>query len=75
MLKTQIAAMKRFQDAQNKAGVDAIITIHASLDKELEKLRASGNRSHPFVSKDDSDRFGTILLECAQAKLAWAASE
>ena len=72
MLQTQIAAMKRFLDAQNKAGVDAIITVHASLDRGLEKLRAVGTRPHPFVSKDDADRFGTILLECAQAKLAWS---
>jgi hypothetical protein len=27
---------------------------------------------HPFVSKDAVDRFSTILIQCAEAKLAWA---
>ena len=27
---------------------------------------------HPFVSKEDIDRFSTILIECGEAKLAWA---
>lgn len=72
MLKTQIAGMQRFIDAQNKAGVDSLITVHAALDKGLDKLRAIKPGDNPFVSKDDVQRFNTILLECTQAKLAWA---
>jgi len=33
--------------------------------------RKSGD-PHPFVSKDDVDRFSTIVIECAEAKLNWA---
>lgn len=72
MLKMQIAGMQRFIDAQNKAGVDTLVTIHAQLDKGLDKLRALKPGDNPFVSKDDVQRFNTILFECAQAKLAWA---
>jgi hypothetical protein len=29
---------------------------------------------HSFVSKDDVDRFSTIVIECGEAKLEWANS-
>jgi hypothetical protein len=61
---------------QNKAGVDTMVTIHAALDNMFQKLDALGARRtgdpHPFVSKDAVDRFSTILVECGEAKLAWA---
>jgi metallo-beta-lactamase class B len=76
MIKTYIASAKRFKGIQDKAGVDTIISIHAALDSTFDKIRALNSRKpgdpHPFVSKDDVDRFSTILVECAEAKLAWA---
>jgi metallo-beta-lactamase class B len=79
MIKTYIASAKRFKDIQDKAGVDTIISIHAALDQMFEKVNALKSRKpgdpHPFVSKDDVDRFSTIVIECAEAKLAWATSE
>jgi metallo-beta-lactamase class B len=79
MIKTYIASAKRFKDIEDKAGVDTMISIHAALDQMFEKVDALKSRKpgdpHPFVSKDDVDRFSTILIECAEAKLAWATGE
>jgi metallo-beta-lactamase class B len=79
MIKTYIASAKRFKDIQDKAGVDTIISIHAALDQMFEKVDALKSRKpgdpHPFVSKDDVDRFSKIVTECAEAKLAWATGE
>jgi metallo-beta-lactamase class B len=76
MIKTYIASARRFKEIQNKAGVDTMVTIHAALDNMFQKLDALGVRRtgdpHPFVSKDAVDRFSTILVECGEAKLAWA---
>jgi len=59
--------------------VDTIISIHAALDNMFEKVDALHSRkpgdSHPFVSRDDVDRFSTIVIECGDAKLAWANSK
>jgi len=59
--------------------VDTIISIHAALDNMFAKLEALQSRKagdpHPFVSRDDVDRFSTIVIECAEAKLAWANSK
>jgi metallo-beta-lactamase class B len=78
MIKTYIASAKRFKQLEDKAGVDTLITIHAALDNMFEKVDALHSRKpgepHPFVSKDDVDRFSTIVIECAEAKLAWANS-
>jgi metallo-beta-lactamase class B len=76
MVKTYIASAKRFKEIEDKAGVDTIISIHAALDNMFAKVEALQSRKpgepHPFVSKDDVDRFSTIVIECGQAKLAWA---
>jgi metallo-beta-lactamase class B len=78
MIKTYIASAKRFKEIENKAGVDTIISIHAALDNMFEKVDALDSRKpgdpHPFVSQDDVDRFSTIVIECGEAKLAWANS-
>lgn len=79
MIKTYIASAKRFKEIEDKAGVDTMITIHAALDKTFDKIDALKSRKpgdpHPFVSKDDVDRFSTILIECGEAKLAWAKND
>ena len=79
MIKTYIASAKRFKEVEDKAGVDTIISIHAALDNMFEKVDALHSRkpgdSHPFVSRDDVDRFSTIVIECGDAKLAWANSK
>jgi len=79
MTKTYLASAKRFKEIEDKAGVDTIISIHAALDNMFAKLEALQSRKagdpHPFVSKDDVDRFSTIVIECAEAKLAWANSK
>lgn len=79
MLKTYADSAARFHQIEDQAGADTIISIHASLDQTFAKVDALKSRApgqpHPFVSKDDVDRFSTILTECAQAKLAWATNE
>ena len=76
MIKTYIGSAKRFKELEDKAGVDTIISIHATLDKTFAKIDALNSRKpgdpHPFVSKDDVDRLSTILIDCAEAKLAWS---
>jgi metallo-beta-lactamase class B len=76
MTKTYIASAKRFKELEDKAGVDTIVSIHAALDNMFAKVDALQSRKpgdpHPFVSKDDVDRFSTIVIECGEAKLAWA---
>jgi metallo-beta-lactamase class B len=79
MIKTYLASAERFKEIEDKAGVDTIISIHAALDNMFEKIEALRSRKsgdpHPFVSKDDVDRFSTIVVECAEAKLDWANSK
>ncbi len=70
MLNAQIAGMKRFNEAQKTAGVDTLITVHAALDKTFDKIAAKKSGQNPFIGKDLAERYGTILLECTQAKLA-----
>ena len=76
MIQTYIASAKRFQQIEDQEGVDTIISIHAALDNMFEKIEALESRkpgdAHPFVSKGDVDRFSTVVIECAEAKLAWA---
>jgi metallo-beta-lactamase class B len=79
MIKTYVASAKRFKEIEDKAGVDTIVSIHAALDNMFEKIDALHSRKagdpHPFVSKDVVDRFSTIVIECGEAKLAWASSK
>ena len=76
MSTTYIASSERFKALEDAAGVDTIIHTHAEYDNTLQKLDALKSRKagdpHPFVNKDDVDRFMTIHTECAQAQLAWA---
>jgi hypothetical protein len=68
------ASAVRFTDIVNKAGVDVYLTIHPGYDMALEKIRALPYRKagdpHPFVSKDETARFLTIIKECDDAQLA-----
>jgi metallo-beta-lactamase class B len=77
MFKQYISSLQRIKDIQTKNNVDTIVSIHAALDSSFRKMEALKSRKpgdpHPFVSKDDVNRFTTVLLECAQAKQAWAA--
>jgi metallo-beta-lactamase class B len=75
--KTYVAAMKRFKEIEDKAGVDALIHPHSEDDNSLLKLDAVRSRKpgdpNPFViGKDDVDRFMTLHVECGEAQLAWA---
>ena len=78
-LKTYADSNARFKQMEDQANVDTIISVHAALDGMFAKTAALKNRApgqpHPFVGKDDVDRFSTILAECAQAKLAWVTNE
>jgi metallo-beta-lactamase class B len=73
-LKTWSASAARFQDIAAKAGADTYLTIHPSLDDALEKIHALKYRKpgdpHPLVSKDNLNRFLTIIKECTDAQLA-----
>jgi len=75
MFKAYIGSLERIRDIQAKNNVDTIVSIHAALDSAFPKMEALKSRKpgdpHPFVSKDDVDRFSTVLLECAKAKQAW----
>jgi len=76
--QTYIASSKRFKDLQQKAGVDAIIHPHAEYDNTFEKIEALKSRKpgdpHPFVSKDDVERFSAMHVECGEAQLEWASA-
>jgi metallo-beta-lactamase class B len=79
MSTTYIASSKRFKEIEEKAGVDAIIHTHAEYDGTFEKIDALRSRKpgdpHPFVSKDDVERFNIMHIECGEAQLAWATGE
>ena len=76
--KTYLASLKRFKGIEDKAGVDTIISIHARHDKTIEKIAALQARKpgdpNPFVSKDDLNRYVTLISECVQAQQIWRAS-
>ncbi len=72
--KSWSASTVRFQEIAAKAGADTYLTIHPFYDNALEKIhllqyRKSGD-PHPFVSKDNLNRFLTIIKECTDAQLA-----
>ena len=71
-----IAPSKRYKELSEEAGVDAIIHTHAEYDGTFEKIEALRSRKpgepHPFVSKDDVERFNTMHIEGGEAQLAWA---
>ncbi len=72
--KTWSGSAKRFQDIAAKAGADVYLTLHPFYDKALDKLHAMNFRKpggpNPFVSKDNLNRFMTIIRECTEAQLA-----
>src|SRR5437879_9821351 len=72
--KTWSASAKRFQDIATKANAAFYMTLHPFYDKALDKLHALNFRKpggpHPFVSKDNLNRFLTIIRECTEAQLA-----
>jgi metallo-beta-lactamase class B len=76
MSTTYIASSKRYKELSEKAGVDAIIHTHAEYDGTFDKMAALRSRKpgepHPFVNKDDVERFNTMHIECGEAQLAWA---
>jgi metallo-beta-lactamase class B len=76
---TYIASSRRFKEIEERAGVDAIIHTHAEYDGTFEKIEALKSRKpgepHPFVSKDDVERFSRMHVECGEAQLAWANGE
>jgi hypothetical protein len=79
MMKGYLASSRRFKEIEDKAGVDTIIHPHAEYDNTFKKIDALASRKpgdpHPFVNKDDVDRFMEIHIECAEAQLAWTTSE
>jgi metallo-beta-lactamase class B len=76
MMKGYVTSSKRFKDLEDRSGVDTIIHPHAEYDSTFEKIEALGSRKagdpHPFVNKDDVNRFATIHIECGEAQRAWA---
>ena len=72
--KTWSASTSRFMDIAAKAGADTYLTIHPLYDNALEKIHALKYRKpgdpHPLVSKDNLNRFLTIIKECTDAQLA-----
>jgi metallo-beta-lactamase class B len=78
LLRTYLASLKRFKDIEDKAGVDTIVSIHARHDKTIEKIAALQVRKpgepNPFVSKDDLNRYVTLISECVQAQQVWRTS-
>ena len=78
LLRTYLASLKRFKEIEDKAGVDTLISIHARHDKTIEKIAALQARKpgepNPFVSKDNLNRYVTLISECVQAQQIWRAS-
>jgi metallo-beta-lactamase class B len=70
--KLWAASTQRFQDIAAKAGADVYLTIHPFYDKALDKFNALRFRKpgepHPLVSKDNLNRFLTIIKECTLAQ-------
>jgi len=72
------ASAKRFKEIVTKAGADVYLSSHTVHDKTLDKLNALRFRNpgdpHPFVNKEAVGRQLTLVGECADAQLAWAAA-
>ena len=72
--KTWSASAARFRDIADKAGADTYLAIHPFYDNLLEKIHFIQYRKpgepHPMVSKDNLDRFLTIIKECSDAQVA-----
>lgn len=72
--KTWSASVTRFQGIAAAAGADTYLTLHPFYDNVLEKIHAIAYRRpgdpHPFVNKDNLNRYLTITKECTDAQLA-----
>lgn len=72
--KMWIASATRFMDIANQAGADTYLTIHPHYDNALEKIHLLQYRQpgdpNIMVSKDNLNRFLTIIKECTEADLA-----
>ncbi len=72
--KTWSASAARFQEIAAKSGADVYLTLHPFYDKAVDKIHALNFREpggpHPFVSKNNLNRFLTIIKECTDAQLA-----
>jgi metallo-beta-lactamase class B len=72
--QTYSQSAQRFRDVVTKAGADALIANHHSLDQSQRKLAALANRKpgtpHPYVVGNDAvRRYLTVADECAKANL------
>jgi metallo-beta-lactamase class B len=78
MATTYIASSKELQGARGEGGVDAIVHTHAEYDGTFEKIEALNSRKpgepHPFVSKDDVERFNVMHVECGEGAARWASA-
>jgi len=74
-LKAYLNSVRKMKDIEAKAGVDTMITIHARIDKMMDKLAAVKARKpgepHPFVNKEMRKRFLNLLDECVSAQSVW----
>ena len=72
--ETWAASTARMRTIAQQAGADVYLTIHPLYDNALDKIHAvdyrEGNEPHPLVSKDNVNRFLTIIEECTRAQLA-----
>jgi metallo-beta-lactamase class B len=72
--RTYSESAERFRDVVTKAGADALIANHRSLDRSTRKLAALVTRKpgdpHPYVVGNDAvRRYLTVADECAKASL------
>ncbi len=72
--KTWSASVTRFREIANKNGADVYLTLHPVYDNALEKIHLiqylKPGDPNPMVSKENVNRFLTIIQECTEAQLA-----
>jgi len=72
--QTWSASAARFKEIADKAGVDTYLAIHPFYDNALEKIHLLQYRKpgdpNIMVSKENFDRFMTIIKECTDAEYA-----
>jgi metallo-beta-lactamase class B len=72
--ETWAASTARMKKIVQDAGADVYMTIHPLYDNALDKIHAveyrDAHEPHPLVSKDNVNRFLTIIEECTRAQLA-----
>ena len=74
-MRTWNASANRLRDIAAKANVDVFLSVRSGYDQEAEKARVLGRRRpgdpHPYVNRNASDRYLTVVSECMAAQLAW----